>query len=96
MPNSNAKKPHNLSLGSVAGFFTPHPDATPSDAQDVVCELVRSAKDISTATFHCFDGGTKLIVKDEIVSDLIFELQTKLEMIEKLLPMAFEYEGGDK
>ena len=39
--------------------------------------------------FNCFDGGTKLVIKDEVVANLIYEMQTKLEMIERVLPMAF-------
>ena len=48
------------------------------------------AKDISIATFQCFEGGNKLMIKAEIVANLIYEIQTKLEMIEKILPLAFE------
>lgn len=92
MPNQNKPK-YNCLIGSTSEFFVPHSEATHLNAQDVVHSLVGSAKDISIATFNCFDGGTKLVIKDEIVANLIYEIQTKLEMIEKLLPMAFEYEG---
>ena len=92
MPNQNKPK-YNCLIGSTSEFFVPHSEATHLNAQDVVHSLVASAKDISIATFQCFDGGNKLMIKDEIVANLIYEIQTKLEMIEKLLPMAFEYEG---
>lgn len=82
-------KKYNSKLGSVDTFFIPHPDANHLNAQDVAYELVASAKDISTVIFNCFDGGTKLVIKDEIVANLICEIQTKLEMIERVLPMAF-------
>ena len=92
MPNQNKPK-YNCLIGSTSEFFVPHSEATHLNAQDVVHSLVASAKDISIAPFQCFEGGNKLMIKDEIVANLIYEIQTKLEMIEKLLPMAFEYEG---
>ena len=92
MPNQ-IKPEYNVLIGSTSEFFVPHKEANHLNAQDVVESLVASAKDISIATFQCFDGGNKLMIKDEIVANLIYEIQTKLEMIEKILPMAFEYEG---
>ena len=92
MPNQNKPK-YNCLIGSTSEFFVPHSEANHLNAQDVVESLVSSAKDISIATFQCFEGGNKLMIKDEIVANLIYEIQTKLEMIEKLLQMAFEYEG---
>lgn len=91
MPNQN-KPEYNCLIGCTSDFV-PHSEANHLNAQDVIHSLVAGAKDISIATFNCFDGGTKLVIKDEIVANLIYEIQTKLEMIEKLLPMAFEYEG---
>lgn len=69
-----------------------YPEANHLNAQDVAYELVASAKDISIATFQCFEGGNKLMIKAEIVANLIIEIQTKLEMIEAVLPLAFESE----
>lgn len=92
MPNQNKPK-YNCLIGSTSEFFVPHKEANHLNAQDVVHSLVVSAKDISIATFQCFEGGNKLMIKDEIVANLICEIQTKLEMIEKILPIAFEYEG---
>ena len=92
MPNQ-IKPKYNCLIGCTSEFFVPHSEATHLNAQDVVHSLVASAKDISIATFQCFEGGNKLMIKDEIVANLIYEIQTKLEMIEKILPMAFEYEG---
>ena len=92
MPNQNKPK-YNCHIGCTSEFFVPHKEANHLNAQDVVESLVASAKDISIATFLCFDGGNKLMIKDKIVANLIYEIQTKLEMIEKILPMAFEYEG---
>lgn len=91
MPNQ-IKKTYNPSLGCTTAFFAPHPEANHLNAQDVAYELVASAKGISIATFQCFDGGNKLIIKAEIVANLIAEIQTKLEMIERILPLAFESE----
>lgn len=92
LENQNEPK-YNVLIGCTSDFFVPHSEANHLNAQDVIHSLVAGAKDISIATFNCFDGGTKLVIKDEIVANLIYEIQTKLEMIEKLLPMAFEYEG---
>ena len=88
--SNQIKKAYNSSLGSTSAFFAPHPEANHLNAQDVAFELVASAKDISIATFQCFEGGNRLMIKAEIVANLIIEIQTKLEMIEQILPLAFQ------
>lgn len=93
MPNQ-IKKTYNPSLGSTSAFFVPDTEANHLNAQDVAYELVASAKDISIATFQCFEGGNKLMINAEIVANLIIEIHTKLEMIEAILPMAFDGEEG--
>ena len=95
MPNQ-IKKPYNPSLCDTSAFFVPHQEANYLNAQDVVCTLVRSAKNISSATWNCFEDGRELTIKGEVVADLIYELQTKLEMIEQILPMAFEWRESEK
>lgn len=90
------KKEYSPKLCNTVDFFVPHKDANHSNAQDVVRNLVTSAKNISTATFNCFEDGRELAIKGEIVADLIHEIQTKLEMIEKILPLAFEWDEKDK
>ncbi|EPG6874687.1 hypothetical protein NLT33_001116 [Acinetobacter baumannii] len=90
--SNQIKKAYNSSLGNTTAFFAPPPKANHLNAQDVAYELVASAKDISIATFQCFEGGNKLMLKAEIVANLIIEIHTKLEMIEKILPLAFESE----
>lgn len=93
MTNSN-QNPNNKDYlpfyGNIVGFYTPHPQAHFANAQDVIHQLVESAKNISIATWNCFDDGETLNINHKIVAELIFEIQTKLEMIEKLLPMAFK------
>jgi len=91
MPNQ-IQKPYKSSLGSTKTFFTPHPEANYINAQDVAYELLTSAKDISIAAFQCFEDGNRLIIKAEVIANLIAEIQTKLEMIEQVLPLAFEGE----
>ena len=91
LENQNEPK-YNVLIGCTSEFFVPHSEANHLNAQDVIHSLVASAKDISIATFQCFDGGTKLVIKAEIVANLIAEIQTKLEMIERILPLAFESE----
>jgi hypothetical protein len=95
MSNSN-KKPYNPSLSDISAFFVPHKEANHLNAQDVVCTLVKSAKNISIATWNCFEDGKELAIKGEVVADLIYELQTKLELIEKILPFAFEGDTDNK
>ena len=89
---SNSKKPYNLTLGCIESFYIPHPEADYANAQDVVYSMVSSAKNISIATWSCFKDGRELAIKGEVVADLIYELQTKLEMIERILPLAFQGE----
>ena len=89
---SNSKKPYNANLGCIESFYIPHPEADYANAQDVVYSMVSSAKNISIATWSCFKDGRELAVKGEVVADLIYELQTHLEMIERILPLAFQGE----
>ena len=96
MSNLNSKKPYNPALCNVDAFYIPHAEANHLNAQDVVCSMVSSAKNISIATWNCFEDGRELAIKGEVVADLIYELQTKLEMIEKILPLAFEWEANKK
>lgn len=96
MPNQNIKKEYFPELCSTSDFFVPHPESNHLNAQDVVCSMVSSAKNISIATYNCFEDGRELAIKGEVVADLIYELQTKLEMIEKILPLAFEWEANKK
>ncbi len=94
----NTQKPNPINkdyfplLCLTSEFFTPHKDANHLNAQDIVIDLVNSAKNISTATFNCFEDGRDLVINGEIVASLISDIQTKLEMIEKILPLAFQSE----
>lgn len=94
MPNSNTKKPYNVSLCCIDEFYVPHPDANYLNAQDVVHSLLDQAINTSKATQNCFDEDGKLDINPVVVSNLIWTIQTKLEMIEKILPLAFENKGG--
>lgn len=93
MSNKNVKKPYNSTLGNIGEFYVPHPDANHLNAKDVVHSLLTQAINTSIATWNCFEDGEKLIVRDDIVSNLIWDIQTKLEMIEKILPLAFDNKG---
>lgn len=99
MPNqkSNSKnKPYFSKLGLQSEFFTPHKDANHINAQNVIVDLVGRTKDISVAPWNCFEDGKDLTIKGEIVANLIYEIQTKLELIEKILSMAFGYQKGEE
>lgn len=87
-------KKYNPSLSTATRFFVPHAQANSENAHEVIFELVGNAKDISIAAFQCFDGGTHLLIKHEVMANLIAQIQTKLEMIEQLLPMLEIKEGG--
>lgn len=97
MPNQNQNtatpinKDYVPLLCTTSEFFVPHKDANHLNAQDVIYHLVSTAKDISTVTYNCFEDGRELAINSEIVANLIHELQTKLELVEKLLPMAFSH-----
>ena len=93
MPNQKEYFPE---LCTTTAFFVPHADSNHLNAQDVVQNLVSSAKNISIATYNCFEDGRELAINDEIVADLIYELQTKLEMNEKILPLAFKRDVNKK
>ncbi|MCU4495789.1 hypothetical protein KTI55_04310 [Acinetobacter ursingii] len=94
--NKSIQKTYDSSLCDMTAFYVPHKDANHLNAQDVIFNLVNSAKNISIASWNCFEDGEKLMIKDTVVAELIHEIQTKLEMIEQLLPMAFEYREGDQ
>ena len=95
MPNQN-KKPYNSLLGCTSEFFVPHSEANHLNAQDVIHDLLARAISTSTITWLMFedrDGKMVNAANDNLVANMLFDIQTKLEMIEKILPMAFEYEG---
>lgn len=91
MPNQiNYKKPHNPALGCIESFYIPHPEANYLNAQDVIHSLLVQVRNTAIATQGCFEDGEKLDVSPCVVSNLIWTIQTKLEMIEKILPLAFQ------
>lgn len=95
MPNQ-IKKPYNSLLGCTSEFFVPHSEANHLNAQDVIHDLLARAISTSTVTWLMFedrDGKMVNAANDNLVANMLFDIQTKLEMIEKILPMAFEYEG---
>lgn len=95
MPNQNPKK-YLIDLCDVTAFYVPHKNANYLNAQDVIADLVNSAKNISIATFNCFENGNRLTINDEIVANLVCEIQKKLEMVENLLPMAFDRQEDEQ
>lgn len=87
------KQEYFAHLCNTNAFFVAHQDANHLNAQDVIYDLLRSAKNISIVTCNCFgEDSVQLVIHDAIVCSLIFEIQTKLAMIEKLLPLAFQKE----
>lgn len=89
---SNSKKPYNANLGCIEDFYIPHPKANYSNAQDVIHSLLVQARNTAIATQGCFEVSEKLDVNPCVISDLIWTIQTKLEMIERILPLAFQAE----
>ena len=95
MPNQNKPK-YNCLIGSTSEFFVPHSEANHLNAKDVIHDLLARAISTSTVTWLMFeyrDGKMVNAANDDLVANMLFDIQTKLEMIEKILPMAFEYEG---
>lgn len=95
LENQNEPK-YNVLMGCTSEFFVPHSEANHLNAQDVIHSLVARAISTSTVTWLMFedrDGKMVNAANDDLVANMLFDIQTKLEMIEKLLPMAFEYEG---
>ncbi|WP_151713468.1 hypothetical protein [Acinetobacter bereziniae] len=99
MPTHNSnKKLYNPSLSCAEEFFIPHEDSNHLNAQDVVYSMLRSSKSISIATWNCFEndkGRMVLCTSGDLVAELLFEIQTKLEMIERILPLAFNNQGDN-
>ena len=93
MPNQNNQKPYNPALGCIEDFYIPHQEANHLNAQDVVHSLLSQAINTSTVTQNCFNEHGELDISACVVSNLIWELQTKLEMIKKILPLAFQWEA---
>ncbi|RZG46971.1 hypothetical protein [Acinetobacter wuhouensis] len=96
MSTQNTKKPHDLSFGCIKEFYIPRPEANHLNAQDVIHSLLSQAINSSRTTQICFDENDQLAVNPAIVSNLIWTIQTKLEMIEKILPLAFEGDSDEK
>ena len=95
-PLENQKPAYNPLIGFTTKFFVPHSEANHLNAQDVIHDLLARAISTSTVTWLMFedrDGKMVNAANDDLVANMLFDIQTKLEMIEKLLPMAFEYEG---
>ena len=96
MPKINSKKTHNLDLAYTADFYVPHPNADLLDARDVIHSLVTQSLSATTVTWLMFeDQGGRMVntANDSLVANMLWDIQTKLEMIEKILPMAFD--SGD-
>lgn len=96
MPNSNSKKPYNPSLCNVTAFFVPHPEANHLNVRDALHQLVTQSLSATTATWLMFedqDGRMVNKANGDLIANMLFDIQTKLEMIEKILPLAFESEG---
>ena len=89
---SNSKKPYNVNLGFIPDFYIPHPESNHLNAQDIVHALLVQALNTAIATQSCFEDDGKLDISPYVISNLIWTIQTKLEMIERILPLAFQGE----
>ena len=96
MPNQKEYFPE---LCTTTAFFVPHKDSNHLNAQDVIHDLVARAISTSTVTWLMFedrDGKMVNIANDDLVANMLFDIQTKLEMIKKILPLAFDSEDNKK
>ena len=97
MPNQiNSKKIYNPSLACTPEFYIPHPESNHLNAQDVIHSLVTQSLSATTVTWLMFeeqDGRMVNTANSDLVANMLWDIQTKLEMITKILPMAFD--SGD-
>lgn len=96
MSNLNSKKPYNPALCNVDEFYIPHAEANHLNAQDVIHSLVTQAKTLATigvCQYEQEDKQTVCKMNNEHMQNLLWDIQTKLDMINKILPTAFDYKG---
>ena len=94
--SNQIKKAYNPSLGSAETFFVPHKDSNHLNAQDVIHSLVAQSLSATTVTWLMLeeqDGRMVNTANSDLVANMLWDIQTKLEMITKILPMAFD--SGD-
>lgn len=102
MPNqiqSKKAKTHGTNLSLVDQFFSLNPNAKTQNAQDIVHILLTQSLNVTFATLNCFDdedGELISRVQDDVIANLLFDIQTKLELIEKVLPFAFLNDASDQ
>ena len=86
----NVDKDYNVELCDIKEYFVQHEDSNHLNAQDIVHNLLEQAKNLSTVgrALH-MDGGDGYIVNDEILYTLFWDIETKLELIDKQLSKAF-------
>lgn len=87
------QKEYFPNLGNTSDFFVPHKDSNHLNAQDVIHDLVARAISTSKVTWLMFedhDGKMVNMANDDLVANMLFDIQTKLEIIEKTLPLAFQ------
>ncbi|MHA3081287.1 hypothetical protein [Acinetobacter sp. ANC 5502] len=102
MPNqiqSKKAKTHGNNLSLVDQFFSLNPNANTQNAQDIVHLLLTQSLNVTFATLNCFDdedGELISRVQDDVIANLLFDIQTKLELIEKVLPFAFLNDASDQ
>lgn len=102
MPNqiqSKKAKTHGTNLSLVDQFFSLNPNANTQNAQDIVHILLTQSLNVTFATLNCFDdedGELISRVQDDVIANLLFDIQTKLELIEKVLPFAFLNDASDQ
>ncbi|WP_010117400.1 hypothetical protein [Acinetobacter sp. P8-3-8] len=91
---NQTKKKYFSNLCDASAFYVPHKDANHLNAQDIIKSLLSKSSNILIATLNCFENDKTLVISDEVLFSVIWDIQTKVEMIEKILPLAFEYQEG--
>lgn len=86
----NVEKEYKPELAELPEYFVQHVDSNHLNAQDVVYTLLEQAKNLATVgqLLH-MDGEDGYLVKDEILCNLFWDIATKLELLNKQLPKAF-------
>ena len=90
----NVEKEYKVELCEVTEYFVQHEDSNHLNAQDVIHCLLEQAKNLSRVgrALH-MDGGDGYLVNDEILCNLFWDIETKLELMDKQLSKAFLYDN---
>ncbi|MBF7693290.1 hypothetical protein [Acinetobacter pollinis] len=87
------KHTYNATKGDIQSFFTPHIDASPSNAKDVLSSLIAQSIDLTHAVTALYEinehGKLEPIADDELLFNLVYQINTQLKLAQQAMPTAF-------